>query len=84
MAIFEELVTISGQKPLPAFTARPSDAEPHPAVLVIFEIFGLNDHIRGVVRRLAEAGFTAMAPDFFRHDPVPYTDFPGARTVASQ
>lgn len=83
MSVIEEQVNIAGQLPLPAFTARPSDGDPHPSVLVIFEIFGLNDHMRSVARRLAEAGFVGILPDFFRHDPVPYNSFSGARAVAS-
>jgi len=33
------------------------------AVLVIHEIFGLSDWVRGVVDQLAEAGYIAIAPD---------------------
>lgn len=33
-------------------------------VMVIHENRGLNDHIRDIARRLAVAGFTALAPDF--------------------
>lgn len=39
-------------------------AEPRSMVLVIHENRGLNDHIRDVARRLAVAGFRAVAPDF--------------------
>jgi carboxymethylenebutenolidase len=35
-----------------------------PVVLVIHENRGLNDHIRDVARRLAIAGYSAVAPDF--------------------
>lgn len=35
-----------------------------PAVLVIHENRGLNDHIRDVARRFAVAGFATLAPDF--------------------
>lgn len=35
-----------------------------PSVLVIHENRGLNEHIRDVARRLALAGFRAVAPDF--------------------
>jgi carboxymethylenebutenolidase len=46
-----------------AYLARPTAAGPHPGVLVIHENRGLNDHIRDVARRLAKAGFIALAPD---------------------
>src|SRR5579862_355602 len=42
----------------------PGDA-PAPAVLVIQEAFGLNDHIRDVTRRVAGEGYVALAPDLY-------------------
>jgi carboxymethylenebutenolidase len=37
-----------------------------PGVIVIQEWWGLVDHIKEVADRFAEAGFAALAPDFFR------------------
>ncbi|MDH4122119.1 MAG: dienelactone hydrolase family protein [Deltaproteobacteria bacterium] len=37
----------------------------HPGVVVIQEIFGVNEHIQSVARRLAQAGYVALAPDMF-------------------
>jgi carboxymethylenebutenolidase len=37
---------------------------PGPLIIVIHENRGLNDHIRDVTRRLAVAGFEALAPDW--------------------
>lgn len=46
------------------YLVRPSTAEgPLPAVLVIHENRGLNPYIEDVARRLAKAGFMALAPD---------------------
>jgi class I fructose-bisphosphate aldolase len=36
-----------------------------PAVVLIQEWWGLNDHIRSILQRLAEAGFLALAPDLY-------------------
>ncbi len=36
-----------------------------PGVLVIQEWWGLNDHIKDIVERFAEAGFVALAPDLY-------------------
>ena len=48
------------------FLARPARAElPLPAVLVIQEIFGVEAHMEDVARRLAAAGYTALAPDLY-------------------
>ncbi len=45
------------------YLAEPAAAGTYPGVVVIHEIFGLNDHIRDVARRLAKVGFIAIAPD---------------------
>lgn len=45
------------------YVAQPAAAGTYPGVIVIHEIFGLNDHIRDVARRLAKVGFIALAPD---------------------
>jgi carboxymethylenebutenolidase len=37
------------------------------ALVVVQEIFGLNSHIRSVVDRFAEHGYTAIAPALFDH-----------------
>ncbi|MHB1981536.1 MAG: dienelactone hydrolase family protein [Sulfobacillus sp.] len=51
---------------IPAFVAVPDDfATAHPAVIVIHEIWGLDDHIRGVARRLAAEGYLALAPQLY-------------------
>lgn len=45
------------------YEARPKEAGKLPAVLVVHENRGLNAHIEDVTRRLALAGFLALAPD---------------------
>lgn len=54
--------------PLRAFIARPpgeSGPGPFPGVVVLHEIFGLNDDIRRITRRFAEEGYVALAPDLY-------------------
>jgi carboxymethylenebutenolidase len=47
------------------YKAEPARARRNrPVVLVVHENRGLNDHIRDVARRLAVAGYAAVAPDF--------------------
>jgi carboxymethylenebutenolidase len=53
----------SGGRDLEAFIAFPEVKDKAPAVIVIHEIFGLSDWVRGVCDQLAEAGYIAMAPD---------------------
>ncbi len=43
--------------------AVPAATGDSPGIVVIHEIFGLNDHIRDVARRLAKVGYRALAPD---------------------
>ncbi len=45
--------------------ALPHQAGRAPAVLLFHEWWGLNDHIRSLLGRLAEAGFVALALDLF-------------------
>ncbi|MBX3208163.1 MAG: dienelactone hydrolase family protein [Labilithrix sp.] len=56
---------------MPAYRAMPEGKGPFPLVLVVHEIFGVHEHIKDVCRRLAKAGYMAVAPDLFaRHGDV--------------
>jgi carboxymethylenebutenolidase len=46
-----------------AYVAEPRTRSLKPTVVVIHENRGLNDHVRDVARRLAVAGYRAVAPD---------------------
>jgi carboxymethylenebutenolidase len=48
-----------------AALALPGRAERRPAVIVIHEIFGLNDDIRRITGRVADLGYVALAPDLY-------------------
>ena len=49
--------------PVTTWVVYPERAGPAPIVLVIHEIFGLTDWVRGVVDQFAAEGFIAVAPD---------------------
>jgi carboxymethylenebutenolidase len=49
--------------PVKTFVVYPERKDKAPVVIVIHEIFGLSDWIRGVADQLARAGFIAVAPD---------------------
>lgn len=53
------------QGDLPAYFARPDGAGPFPTVLVIEEIFGVHEYIKDTCRRLAKAGYLAVAPELY-------------------
>ena len=71
---------------LPAYVARPDGEGPFPVVIVISEIFGLHAYIMDVARRLAKAGYAAIAPAFFVRveDPAPLSDFQRIRAIVDQ
>ncbi len=56
--------TEAGQPATAYFAAPKGMKQPLPIVLVIHENRGLNAHIEDVARRVALAGFRAIAPDF--------------------
>ncbi len=53
----------SGQVQMEGYLVKPKSTGKHPAILVIHENRGLNEHIRDVARRFAAEGFVALAPD---------------------
>ncbi len=52
-----------GSVMIQAYLARPKAKEPVPGILVIHENRGLLDHFKDVCRRLAKAGYVALAVD---------------------
>lgn len=55
---------------IPAYFSR-ANRQQAPAVLVIHEVFGLNDHIKSIADRAAREGFNALAPNLFVRAPEP-------------
>jgi carboxymethylenebutenolidase len=51
------------EKPVKAYVVFPEVKDKAPVVIVIHEIFGLSDWIKGVTDQLAADGFIAIAPD---------------------
>lgn len=50
---------------IPGYCAKPVGRVNVPIILVVQEIFGVNEHIRDVCRRLAKLGYCAIAPELF-------------------
>ena len=57
-------VPVSGGH-LPGYAAQPEGAGPFPTILVIEEIFGVHEYIKDICRRLAKAGYQAIAPELY-------------------
>jgi carboxymethylenebutenolidase len=55
----------NGKGSMDSFLAMPEGTGPFPGVIVIHEIFGLNDNIRGISRQFAQEGYAALAVDLF-------------------
>jgi len=50
---------------IPAYRAMPAKGTNFPVVLVVQEIFGVHEYIKDVCRRLAKAGYLAVAPELY-------------------
>jgi carboxymethylenebutenolidase len=72
VAAEEATFTGAGGDALHGYLATPAGSGgPRPAMIVIHEAFGLNDHIRDVARRFAGAGYTVLAPDLYSREGGP-------------
>ena len=56
-------ISVTGGKPLRGYVVYPEKKDKAPVVIVIHEIYGLSDWIKGVADQLAADGFIAIAPD---------------------
>lgn len=52
-----------GKGMMESFFVKPEGEGPFPGLVVIHEIYGLNDNIRGIASRFAEQGYAALAVD---------------------
>ena len=50
---------------LSAFLCRPKQADRYPALILVQEWWGLNDHIKEIAQRLAKEHFVVLAPDLY-------------------
>lgn len=71
----------SGERTLKAFVVYPQEKTKTAVVIVIHEIFGLTDWVRGVCDQLAENGVIAIAPDMLSGQT--FDDVDGARKAIS-
>jgi carboxymethylenebutenolidase len=58
---------------IPAYRAMPTQGGPFPTVLVVQEVFGVHEHIKDLCRRLAKAGYFAIAPELYARQGNPAT-----------
>jgi carboxymethylenebutenolidase len=72
--------------PMPAYRAAPGKGGPFPTVLVVQEIFGVHEHIKDICRRLAKAGYFAVAPELYARqgDVSKLTNFDEIRKIVAK
>jgi len=76
----------SADGPIPAFASSPAEAAKG-AVIVVQEAFGVTTHIEDIARRLADAGWYAVAPAFFHRQGAPalaYDDLESVMPIMGQ
>jgi carboxymethylenebutenolidase len=56
-----------------AYLAQPVTREIVPAIIVVQEIFGVNEHIKDVTRRFAQEGYIAIAPAIYQRQAPDFT-----------
>lgn len=84
LATGEVMIPVEGGQ-MPAYLARPDGPGKFGAIVVVSEVFGVHKYIRDICRRLAKAGYVAIAPAFFFRagDPAPLTDFAAISRIVS-
>lgn len=51
---------------LQAYLAQPTNGKTYPGIIVVQEIFGVNDHIKDITERIAKEGYIAIAPAIYQ------------------
>lgn len=73
---------VSDGTKMDCYVARIRDEQPRPGLIVLQEVFGVNEHIRDVSERFGREGFVAIAPELYHRTApgkeFPYTDFAAA------
>src|SRR2546423_1382069 len=57
-----------GGRNVDGFLITPDGSGPFPGLVLIFDIWGLGDHIKSVARRFAGEGYAALIPDLYTGD----------------
>ncbi|NBD32063.1 MAG: dienelactone hydrolase family protein, partial [Cyanobacteria bacterium] len=62
----EAIQVDAGDVQVDAYLAQPAVGGTYPGVIVIQEVFGVNDHIKDVTERFAKEGYIAIAPAIYQ------------------
>lgn len=74
--VAESVEIQAADRKIPGYLARPAAKGKHPVIFVNSEVFGVHEWVKDICRRLAKAGYVALAPDLFVRagDPSKTTD----------
>jgi len=67
LVVGEVKIPVAGGS-IPGYRAMASSGGPFATILVVHEIFGVHEHIKDICRRLAKAGYLAIAPALFARE----------------
>jgi len=72
----ETAIIYVGNSEMNAHVAYPTTSGQYPAIIVVMELFGVNDNIRDITNQVAAEGYVAIAPEFYHRtkqsDDLPY------------
>jgi len=77
--ISEGIVRLKDSSEIPYYMARPAGTGKHPAIIIVHEIWGLEENIKSIARRWAKEGYVAFAPHLFG----PIGSFMNAKNIES-
>jgi carboxymethylenebutenolidase len=80
--ISEHITFPSGGAEIKAYLARPESGGRFPALILIHEIWGVNQNIEDIARRFASQGYIALAPDLYSRSGIPVSKEDIARAMA--
>ncbi len=63
--ITNKIIKSADDYPLPYMQFEPENNTNNKSIILIYEIFGLTDHIKNVAKEYAENGFLVVIPDIF-------------------
>ena len=66
MKVSSQWVKVDSDIQIDAYLAAPETAGIYPGIIVVQEIFGVNEHIQAVTNKIASAGYIAIAPALYQ------------------
>ena len=81
----EAFIPVQGAT-MSGYFAKPAGGRNLPTVLVVQEVFGVHEHIKDICRRLAKAGYLAVAPELYQRqgNPSQISDIAGVMAIVAK